>query len=714
MPKFHIIATAILLGTAAVVQPAVPAQGAPPPPVDSSRVAGGGVLRVKVPEAIGGKTVVGQLTVDRALGSGYVTAYGCDDGLPTDSSGAVARSDLNFDGRVSPVASNRLMVKADNDGDLCFYTLRPAAMIIDINAVTFDTGVTSFPNRRTDTRSGPTPRLAAGGVLHVSVPEATGGKTVIGQLTVDRTVDGGFVTAYGCADGIQTDGSGRVARSDLNYDGRVQPIASNRLIVKADHNGDVCFFTLRPAALIIDVNGVSDVGITSFFSRRTDTRSTAGQRIIAGGTLRLSIPEALGAKTVIGQITVDQTLDAGFVTAYGCGDGIPTDAAGNVTRSDLNYNGRVSSVASNRMIVRADSEGEICFYTLRPAALIIDINGVSGAGISSFPNRRVDTRAPAPGDSSTTSRPGDEPPVWPPYTPRPALIGTAALTGRSADAGVTGRPILAVKIDNYSRAWPQWGLDAADAVVELNVEGVTRFIALFHSRLPVQFGPVRSARTADLDILAAMNRPAFAYSGANEGVADWLASAAGSGLIVDLAAVASPCFSRSAAKPGPHNLLLDSSCALAAATSAGAGPATALWAIDARWTPPAGVASQPDTEFAVSLDGVLVEWTWNRMADVYERWQDAEPHVTMAGDRIVAHNVVEFSSVHVPSPADARSPNPITVGTGAAVVHRDGRAIAAIWSRASPYALFEFFDPQTGTPIPLDTGTTFLEITRTT
>src|SRR4029077_7734375 len=80
------------------------------------RVPGGGVLRVSVPEAFGGKTVIGQLTVDQVVGAGFVTAYGCDDGIPTDP-GGVNRSDLNYDSAVTPVASNRLIVQADKDGD---------------------------------------------------------------------------------------------------------------------------------------------------------------------------------------------------------------------------------------------------------------------------------------------------------------------------------------------------------------------------------------------------------------------------------------------------------------------------------------------------------------------------------------------------------------------------------------------------------------------
>jgi hypothetical protein len=43
-------------------------------PIAAQLVAAGGVLKVAVPEAFGGKTVIGQLAVDGALGSGFITA----------------------------------------------------------------------------------------------------------------------------------------------------------------------------------------------------------------------------------------------------------------------------------------------------------------------------------------------------------------------------------------------------------------------------------------------------------------------------------------------------------------------------------------------------------------------------------------------------------------------------------------------------------------
>ena len=67
-----------------------------------------------------------------------------------------------------------------------------------------------------------------------------------------------------------------------------------------------------------------------------------------------------------------------------------------------------------------------------------------------------------------------------------------------------------------------------------------------------------------------MNRPVFAYSGANPGVTDWINSAASSSVFVDFTALRSPCYTRSAERPGPHNLLLDPSCAVTNSTDRGA------------------------------------------------------------------------------------------------------------------------------------------------
>jgi hypothetical protein len=362
------------------------------------------------------------------------------------------------------------------------------------------------------------------------------------------------------------------------------------------------------------------------------------------------------------------------------------------------------------LIVQADANGDVCFHTLRRVDLVVDINGVSDTGITSFENRRTDTRYGTVPGAREVPVDSDGVPLWPPYDTQPPLAGTAALTGMPAGPAVTNRPIVAVKVDNYRLARPQIGLERADAVIEVNVEGVSRFIALFHSRTPASIGPVRSARTTDLDLLAAMNRPIFGYSGANPGVTSWIQSAARSHVLVDQNAQYSGCYSRDPDRVGPHNLVLDPTCALAAGSTA--GPARPLWTVDSDWVLPGNVTSTADTTFSVSMDGVHVQWTWDPTTQSYLRSQDGVPHRSDTGTRIAAATVVELASVHTPSPVDARSPNVVTLGSGNARVHRGGRAIPATWSRDRPYDPFTFRNATNGAPLPLDRGVTFLEFVR--
>ena len=548
--------------------------------------------------------------------------------------------------------------------------------------------------------------IPAGRVLRIHVPEAFGGKTVIGQLTAAGATDPGHVTAYPCDEGLPISRDGRVTRSDLNYFGNISPVWSNRLIVEADDDGDVCFHTLTSVELVVDVNGVSfDSGITSFPNRRTDTRTGTPERLADGGTLRLHVPEAHGGHTVIGQLTVARATDPGHIIAYPCDHGRPQ--SGRTDRSDLNYFGNISPIWSNRLIVQADDDGDICFFALTSVDLVIDINGVTATGIFSFPNRRTDTRKDDVEAEWVTPPVVGGVPVWPDYRPHPPDPTEAALTGRAATAAVRRRPIVAVKVDNYRLARPQWGLERADAFFEVEVEGISRLIALFHTDLPRAVGPVRSARTGDIELLIPMNRPVFAYSGSNPGVGAWLASAASSRLLVDFSAQSNGCYGRRSDRPGPHNLDVDLACAVSSAAEA--GPARALWHTEASWTPPAGVRSRADTAFVVPMVGVEVGWAWDPSGRRYVRAQDGAPHLLDPDVPLRADTVVELRTKYIPSPVDARSPHVLATGSGHAVVHRDGRAFPVMWSRPTAYDPFRFTTDD-GFEVPVDVGVTFVEL----
>ena len=141
---------------------------------------------------------------------------------------------------------------------------------------------------------------------------------------------------------------------------------------------------------------------------------------------------------------------------------MPIDAAETAARSDLNYDGRVSPVASNRLVVEADNNGDICIYTLGQAALVVDVNGVSDTGIVSFPNQRTDT--PRVERSRYRHRARRRRAGVAAVQSARRVDGVAALTGLAADPTVTQRPGAGGQ-DRQLRcgaAW-QWGLDQADA-----------------------------------------------------------------------------------------------------------------------------------------------------------------------------------------------------------------------------------------------------------
>ncbi|MFB3051282.1 MAG: DUF3048 domain-containing protein, partial [Acidimicrobiia bacterium] len=92
------------------------------------------------------------------------------------------------------------------------------------------------------------------------------------------------------------------------------------------------------------------------------------------------------------------------------------------------------------------------------------------------------------------------------------------------DPQLLNRRVLAVKIDNHPRANPQSGIDQADMIIELRVEGITRYIAIWHESDSDFLGPMRSGRPTDPTLLAAFNEPTFAISGAQGWVSSLIVS----------------------------------------------------------------------------------------------------------------------------------------------------------------------------------------------
>lgn len=79
---------------------------------------------------------------------------------------------------------------------------------------------------------------------------------------------------------------------------------------------------------------------------------------------------------------------------------------------------------------------------------------------------------------------------------------------------ITQRPVMTVVVENHPTARPQSGLDQADIVYEMLVEGgITRFVGVFFSQEPDVVGPVRSARKYFIDLIGEFDNPVFVHIG---------------------------------------------------------------------------------------------------------------------------------------------------------------------------------------------------------
>ena len=110
-----------------------------------------------------------------------------------------------------------------------------------------------------------------------------------------------------------------------------------------------------------------------------------------------------------------------------------------------------------------------------------------------------------PKDPDPPANPTPQPPEDPPKYQGP--IGL--LTGLPIDEEHVNRRPIAVVVNNHYSALPQNGLLNADVIYEVLAESeITRFVAIFHSEMPLdKVGPIRSTRTYFADM--ALNHDAI-------------------------------------------------------------------------------------------------------------------------------------------------------------------------------------------------------------
>jgi len=287
----------------------------------------------------------------------------------------------------------------------------------------------------------------------------------------------------------------------------------------------------------------------------------------------------------------------------------------------------------------------------------------------------------------------------------PTTQALAPLTGELVDPGSLDHPSLAAKIDNHVEARPQAGLERTDLVFEELVEGgLTRYVAVWHSDVPKEIGPIRSIRPMDPDIVSPLGG-IIAYSGGQYRFVVLMQATDVFNAVHGYSDVADLMF-RAADRPSPHDVMVRAQALV-----------TRYDGID----PPKQQFAFADDVSASSaaIDGTAISsatitfspaskpsWTWDDDRGVWLRSQLGTADKDAHGDRLTATNVVV---VRVPISYGLGVPKTELIDSGRAWVLSDGKVIEAHWTKSSRTGLIQLTD-DSGASIRLAPGNSWIEL----
>jgi len=248
--------------------------------------------------------------------------------------------------------------------------------------------------------------------------------------------------------------------------------------------------------------------------------------------------------------------------------------------------------------------------------------------------------------------------------------------------------VISFKIDNNINARPQSGLQEADAVHEILVEGgMTRFLAFFYDNTSKYLGPIRSARPTDPTLV----RPyggTLVVSGATDGL---IPSIRDLGVPV-LEEQSSPVMFRISSRNAPHNLYADTELVRQTIDSRGfyflqpgPGPLYPFGLNQNNWSDGADKITIKYSEYTSviwKLDGDRYS---RFIIDNYSENKEATAHNFISQDGNYSDILKTETIVVIQGPLykdkDTTLPSVLTVGVGNVYVFNQGKYIEGTWRR---------------------------------
>jgi len=296
-----------------------------------------------------------------------------------------------------------------------------------------------------------------------------------------------------------------------------------------------------------------------------------------------------------------------------------------------------------------------------------------------------------------------------------------ALYGKTARSLWETRRPLGVMIENSVDSRPQSGLSTADVVFEAVAEGgITRFLAIYYCQDTEIIGPVRSARVYFMDFLGGFGKsPLYAHvGGANTpGPADALGQIEEEGWAgyndLNQFSIGFPTFWRDYERlPGvavEHTMYTNSQKLWEVAAKRGLtnkdknGKSWDAGYRSWKFEKDSSLSDRPQKQqikfgFWEDYPNFNVVWDYNKKTNFYLRTNGGKPHLDKnTNTQIKAKNVVVlFVDESVANDGYEKGQHMLydLIGTGEALLFKNGKAIEATWSKKDRYSQIYLFDQQ--------------------
>lgn len=281
---------------------------------------------------------------------------------------------------------------------------------------------------------------------------------------------------------------------------------------------------------------------------------------------------------------------------------------------------------------------------------------------------------------------------------KPAEKYYSQLTGNEVAKDVSERPILGVMMENSEEARPQTGLDDAGIVFETVTEGgITRYMALFQENMPENVGPVRSVRPPFVNWITGLDSSIAHVGGSEQALA----------MIDELNTKSLNQFKypepyyRVNSRPAPHNMYARTN-----------GLRDLQKELDYKKSKfenfprsndaPSQTPTAKDIQIDFSSAIFSVTFRYDQQTNAYQRFLAGTAHTdAVTNKQITVKNVVVLKL----KGTDSNSLQ--VIGTGEALVFKDGIVVKARWKQTSANTRLEIVDEQ-GNQVAWNKGDTWI------